>query len=152
MRLLAALLLLLPLTVQAGEWCRSHHIGLITISKHLHPARKYNETHWGPYWRCQTGERWSTQVGWYPNSYDRDTFYGLINYVPWKFRVFGKVVKVGSSFGAGTGYAEHKDGTPKGGLSPIAGGIVALELSKDSNVGLFFNTAVVAAIVEVRWR
>jgi len=136
----------------AGDWCRHHHVGLITVSQHISPARQYNEEHWGPYWRCERTSEWSWQLGWYKNSYRRTTFYSLINYVPIWAEVLGFPMKFGGSAGLGTGYAEHSDGNPKGGLSPILGGLVVAEFSKDAHVGFFFNTAVVAAIVEVRWR
>lgn len=153
MRLLAALLLfaLTPLA-NAGEWCRSHHLGLITVSKHINPGREYNEKHWGPYWRCQLDEKWSGQLGWYSNSFNRNTVYGLLNYVPWEFPVLGQRLKLGGSAGLGTGYAEHSDGRPKGGLSPLIGGLAVMELDRSVHAGVFFNTAVVVLIVEARWK
>mgnify|MGYP001575101146 CR=1 FL=1 len=149
MKLLGVLfLLLLPLSVEAGELCSEHYLGLITVSQHIFPKRKYNEEHWGPYWRCRFNQDWSGQVGWYPNSFNRDTFYGLVNYVPWRWRD----LRFGGSVGAGTGYAEYRDGRPKGGLSPLVGGLAIWKLNEDFHAGLFINPAVVALIVEARWR
>lgn len=151
---LAALLIALTPPAWADDWCREQHLGVITVSRHLDPARKYNEEHWGPYWRCQASEVWSWQVGKYRNSYDRNTFYGLVNYVPWSWKLppLDAVLKMGGSAGLGTGYAEHRDGTPKSGLSPVVGGIVAIELENRVHFGVFFNTAVVALVAEIRWR
>ena len=146
--LLTVLLLSLIPQAWAGSWCSESYLGFITVSRHIHPAREYNEKHWGPYWRCSFSRDWSGQVGWYPNSYNRNTVYGLVNYLPWRWRDF----QFGGSFGAGTGYAEREDGSPKGGLSPIAGGLAVWEVDKNLRGGLFINTAVVAAIVEIRWR
>jgi hypothetical protein len=131
---------------RAAPTCTEKWVGMITVSRHIDPARKYNEEHWGPFLRCQRDERWSWQVGWYPNSYKRDTWYGLVNYVP---------VRVGPMFlgvsgGMGTGYAEHSDGRPRGGLSPLLGGVAGVHLDRRATFAVFFNTAVVAAIVE--WR
>ncbi len=151
---LVALLIALTPPAWAGDWCREQHFGLITVSKHFDPARKYNEEHWGPYWRCQFSEAWSGQAGWYPNSYDRSTVYGMLAYVPWRWRLrpLDATLKLGGSAGLGTGYAEHPDGTPKGGLSLVAGGVAVVELDNRMHVGLFFNTAVAALVLEMRWR
>lgn len=154
MRWLAALLLALASPAWA-DLCTEHHVGLVTVSKHLSSSKEYNETHWGPYWRCQFSHDWSWQAGWYPNSFKRDTVYALANYVPgrWRLDPADVTLKVGITGGLGTGYAKHSDGRPsKWRLTPIVGGLVALELEKSIHLGLFVNPAVVAVVVEFQVR
>ena len=151
MGVIAGVIATLALPTPAKAACESQHVGLITISRHINPGREYNEEHYGPYWRCDRGGPWSWQAGFYRNSLDRTTVYGLVNYVPWEFGPPDLRLKLGSSFGLGTGYAEHSDGRPSSGLSPIIGGLAVVEIDRRAHAGVFFNTAVVAAIIEYRF-
>jgi hypothetical protein len=145
-----ALIALLFASIASAN-CESHWFGVITVSKHIAPARKYNEKHWGPYYRCQFDRRWSAQGGWYPNSYKRDTWYAMAVFTPIDVPAFGQRIRIGAALGAGTGYAEHSDGRPKTGLTPLAGGIAALEINRKVSAGIFFNPAVMALIMEAKF-
>lgn len=149
MKFLATLLLLLPLTAQAEGWCGDPHLGLVTVSRHLGPEKDYNEEHWGPYLRCNITGDWSYQLGGYRNSQRRHTAYGLVNYVPLQLEASRITLRIGGFAGFGTGYRKYKNGRPRGGLTPIVGGLVTIGISEVANIGVVFNHAVIATIVEV---
>ena len=123
--------------------CQSRHIGLVTVSRHINPSHDYNEKHYGPYLRCDVGGPWSWQAGAYRNSFERTTVYGMVNYVPFVFGSPDLRLKLGGSIGLGTGYSDS--------VSPLAGALAVVEIDRQAHVGLFFNPAVVAAIVELRF-
>lgn len=131
--------------------CSKHALVLNTVSRHIDPGRKYNEEHWGLSYECRRHDpRWGWQGGYYRNSFDRDTWYGVVAYQPWA--LFG--VRFGGFAGAGTGYREHEKENvpdePRGGLSPLAGAIVSWE-GKDKGLNLIVGTSVVFLQLKALW-
>jgi len=125
--------------------CEREYVGLNTISRHIDPGRKYNEEHWGPFYECRRNQDWSYQLGYYNNSFERDTWYVMVMYQPWT--VLG--TRIGGFAGAGTGYKEKKIGgetVPVGGLSPLVGMMFSLD-----NLNLIVAPAVVALQLKVEF-
>lgn len=132
---------------RASADCVRDWVGINTISRHIQPSRKYNEENWGVFYECRRDQDWSYQLGYYENSFNRTTAYGLVMYQPWVF--LG--ARLGGFAGGGTGYREKEvDGkdVPTGGLSPLAGGILSYE-RKNVGLNLIVATSVVGLQLKV---
>lgn len=127
---------------QAETW-----VGMNTVSHHFDPARKYNERNLGLFYERRTSDEWGHQLGYYENSYNRTTAYAVSTWQPWT--VLG--VKLGAFAGIGTGYREDDDGKPRGGVSPLIGGFVSYNFTKQFGINLVAATSVVGLQVKVRW-
>lgn len=129
--------------------CERQYGGVNTISKHINPGRKYNEKNYGLFYECRRNQDWSYQLGYYENSFNRETLYGIVMYQPW--RLFG--MRLGGFAGAGTGYREKEvDGEdiPTGGLSPLAGGMVSIE-GRGIGLNIIAATSVIALQLKVEF-
>jgi len=118
-------------------------VGLNTISYHANQERNYNEKNGGIFLECSG--RWGYQIGYYENSYKRDTFYGVVTYQPW--HLFG--IRFGGMAGMGTGYRE-KNEQPRGGLSPLIAGLVSVE-GKHAGANVIVGTSVVGLQLKVKF-
>lgn len=118
-------------------------VGINTISYHANRERNYNEKNGGVFLECSG--RTGYQLGYYKNSYNRDTYYGLVTYQP--IKVFG--VRVGGMLGAGTGYRESGD-QPRGGLSPLMAGLLSIE-GRNVGANLIVGSSVVGLQVKFRF-
>lgn len=125
---------------QAETW-----IGVNTISRHISPARDYNEKNAGIFLEHRSGE-WGYQIGYYENSYNRTTAYAVSTWQPWT--VLG--IKLGGFAGFGTGYRVEDD-KPRGGVSPLIGGFVSYNFTKHLGINLIVATSVVGLQAKVRW-
>lgn len=125
-----------------GTW-----LGSTVASKHINPGREYNEKHWPSVFleHQYARSRWSWQAGVYRNSFDRTTWYGLAGYELVRVRFWGQELALAGAAGLGTGYAEHSDGSPSSGLSPMLGLVLEWRMARDFGLNIFFNTAVAAA-------
>jgi hypothetical protein len=75
-------------------------IQLHGASKHA-GERQYNEQNYGLGYRLNISHDFDVQVGYYRNSLDKDTYYGIVDYKPLQY----SGLKLGVFGGVGTGYA-----------------------------------------------
>lgn len=147
---LVIVLLLMLVSAGPANAGDEHWVGLNTVSKHISPGRDYNEANWGVFYERRTSEDWGWQAGYYKNSFERDTFYGLGIWQPLHLGP----VDLGGFLGAGTGYLEEKDGRgedrPKNGLSALAGFLITFKPVEDVGLNLIVASSVVA--LQLKWR
>jgi len=132
----------LPLVALIAHSCE-RWVGINTISYHANRDRHYNERNGGVFLECSG--RTGYQLGYYKNSYLRDTYYGLVTYQP--FEMFG--MRFGAMAGVGTGYREKND-QPRGGLSPLIAGLVSIE-GKHAGANVIVGLSVVGLQLKVKF-
>lgn len=114
------------------------YLQLHGFSKHVkeRTVGSWNENNYGLGYRNQMNKDFAYQVGYYKNSYFKDTFYGVINYTPLHINNFSAGVFGGYASGYETEY-------------PVIGGLMLNYIKNKYNVSLRFVPSVSATTTSV---
>jgi hypothetical protein len=114
-------------------------LAVTTTSYHFNQSKDYNENNFGLGVERRYADDWRGHAGFYRNSLDRTTVYGLASYTPYRFGEW----RVGGAAGLGTGYNSRPIGVLVGGF--------AIREWKTFGVNIIVHPVAVALQVKVKF-
>ena len=116
-----------------------NYVAITTTSYHFNQGKDYNANNFGLGVERRYSDTWRGHAGFYRNSLDRTTVYGLASYTPYSLGEW----RVGGATGLGTGYNSRFIGV-------LAGGFAIREW-KTFGVNIIVHPAAVALQIKVKF-